>query len=307
MASRNERIRFTPRYPRVPATRAYGRATSPLDDLYHYVLTRSWRVLLALECAAFLAVNLLFAWLYTFDPGAIAEARPGSLEDAFYFSVQTMATIGYGAMHPETRYAHVLVTIEAMLGILGTALVTGLTFARFARPTARVLWAERVVIAPRDGAPHLMFRLANWRHNDIMEARLQVVLLVAETTQEGEQVRRMIELPLVIDHTPLFAMTWTAMHRIDEKSPFHGEGAIDRLRASAGELFLSLQGIDDTFNTEVHARHRYRMDDIVVGGRFENVLTIRPDGTREIDYRFFHTVVPLHPEEGPAPERGPVS
>lgn len=290
-----------------PAIRTYGLERAPFEDVYHSILTRSWWRFLGLIAVLFVVLNLLFALLYLAQPGAIANARSGSFEDAFYFSVQTMATIGYGAMHPETRYAHVLVTIEAMLGILGTALVTGLTFARFARPTARVLWAERVVIAPRDGAPHLMFRLANWRHNDIMEARLQAVLLVAETTQEGEQVRRMIELPLVIDHTPLFAMTWTAMHRIDEKSPFHGEGAIERLRASAGELFLSMQGIDDTFNTEVHARHRYRMDDLVVGARFENVLTIRPDGTREIDYRFFHTVVPLHPEEGLAPERGPVS
>lgn len=298
MTDREERIRFEPRAPRVPATRAYGRATSPLEDLYHYVLTRTWGVLLLQLCAGFLVANLLFAWLYTLDPHAIAAARPGSLEDAFFFSVQTMATIGYGAMHPVTRYAHVLVTIEAMVGILGTAVVTGLTFARFARPTARVLWAERAVICPRDGVPHLMFRLANWRHNDIIEARLQVALLVAETTQEGEQVRRMLELPLVIDHTPLFAMTWTAMHRIDEKSPFHGAGALVRLKASAGELFLSLQGVDDTFATEVHARHRYRMDDIVVGARFENVLTIRPDGTREIDYRYFHKVVPVHLHEG---------
>lgn len=307
MAGRNERIRFSPRYPKVPATRAYGRSTSPLDDLYHYVLTRSWSALLALECAAFLAANLLFAWLYTLDPSSISEARPGSLADAFFFSVQTMATIGYGAMHPATTWANVLVTLEAMLGILGTAMVTGLTFARFARPTARVLWAERAVIGPRDGAPHLMFRLANWRHNDIMEARLQVVLLVAETTQEGEQVRRMIELPLVIDHTPIFTMTWTAMHRIDESSPFFGVGALQRLKGSAGELFLSLQGIDDTFNTEVHARHRYRMDDIVVGGRFENVLTIRPDGTREIDYRYFHTVLPVHEHHEPQPERDTLS
>jgi len=293
MSASPERIRFKGRPPRTTITRVYGRTTYPLEDIYHYALTQPW-VLLYLELAvAFLLANLAFAFLYSLDPGGIADARPGSIEDAFFFSVQTMATIGYGAMHPVSRWANMLVTAEAMVGVLGTALVTGLTFARFARPTARVLFGERAVIGPRDGSPHLMLRMANWRHNHILDARLQVLLLWSETTREGETVRRMHELPLVAPTTPLLAMTWTAMHRIDETSPFYGPGALDRLRAAGGELYLNLTGLDDTFNTEIHARHHYMLDDIVVGARFENVLTIRPDGSREIDYRFFHQTVAI--------------
>lgn len=293
MPATPEKIRFKLRPPTTTITRVHGRATFPLEDLYHYALTRTWLVVFGQLAAAFLLANVGFAVLYALEPGSIAEARPGSIEDAFFFSVQTMATIGYGAMHPETRWANMLVTAEAMIGVLGTAVVTGLTFARFARPTARVLFADKAVVGPRDGMQHLMFRMANWRHNHILDAKLKVLLLWAEKTREGESVRRMHELPLIGGETPLFAMTWTVMHRVDETSPFFGPDALARLRASGAELFVSLQGIDDTFNTEVHARHHYTLDDIVVGARFENVLTVHADGTREIDYRYFHRVVPL--------------
>jgi inward rectifier potassium channel len=306
--NRDDRIRFAERPSWRPRTVVYGRATHPLADLFHFVLTRSWSLLLVILCAGFIAINAGFALLYTLDPGAIA-ASDGSFEDAFFFSVQTMATIGYGAMHPQTRFAHVLVTLEAMIGVLSTAIVTGLTFARFARPSARVLFAERAVIGPHNGEPHLMFRLANWRHDDVVDAQVQVILLVSERTTEGEIQRRMIEIPLVADRTPLFSATWTVMHRIDAASPFHGTGALAALRAGASELFLGVRGIDETFNTEVHARHRYTINDIAVGARFANVLMIRPDGTREIDYRYFHRLEPIDasatatPHEREAPRR----
>jgi inward rectifier potassium channel len=284
--------------------KAVGTERAPHKDLYHFVLSRSWPEFFALVALGFLLANTLFAGLYLLQPGSIANARPGSFEDAFYFSVQTLATIGYGGMYPVTRFGHVIVTFEALTGIMSVAVVTGLTFTRFARPTARVLFSEKVVLAPRDGVPHLMFRVANWRRNQISEAHLHVMLLVTERTREGEVLRRQIDLPLVRDRTAVFYLSWTAMHRIDEQSPFFGEGALERLRAQKAEIFLGLSGMDETIGQTINARYGYTLDDIVADVRFADVLTIHPDGTREIDYRRFHDVVPLDAadsREEPAP------
>jgi inward rectifier potassium channel len=278
--------------------RARGTAYAPHKDLYHFVLSRTWPEFFVLVAVGFLLVNTLFAALYLVQPGGIANARPGSFEDAFYFSVQTLATIGYGGMYPVTRFAHLTVTFEALTGILSVAVITGITFTRFARPTARVLFADKIVLAPRDGVPHLMFRVANWRRNQVVEAQLRVVLLTTQRTREGEVLRRQIDLPLVRDRTAVFFLTWTAMHVIDEHSPFYGEGALERLRAQKSEMFLGLTGMDETIGQMIHARYNYSLDDIVTNVRFADVLTLHPDGTREIDYRKFHDVVPLEGVDG---------
>ncbi len=296
MRAMNQVAKTTPSPPQVSNTfaiRTIGRKRAPYDDLYHSVLTSSWWLFFALVALAFISANALFAVGYLMQSGSIANAREGSFQDAFFFSVQTMATIGYGGMAPATLFGHIMVTFEAIVAMLGVALVTGITFAKFSRPTARVLFADKAVIAPRDGVPHLMFRMANWRRNTILEAQLRVILLVEETTPEGQVMRRPMELSLVRDRNPLFLMTWTAMHRIGEESPFHGADALARLRARKAELFLSLMGTDETFAQTVHARRGYRLSDIVVGAQFADVLTFLEDGTRVIDYRPFHDVVPL--------------
>src|SRR5262249_8474492 len=157
-------------------------------------------------------------------------------EDVFYFSVQTLATIGYGTMAPATRYGHVIVVLEALVGTLGVALVVGVTFAKFARPTARVLFSERIVCTLRDGVPHLVFRLANWRGNMVVEGQLRVFVLMVEKTSEGDTIRVPRELPLVRDRTALFALTWTPMHRIDRQSPFWGGVAsLEKLSEQSAE------------------------------------------------------------------------
>jgi inward rectifier potassium channel len=276
---------------------AVGLERAPHKDLYHFILARTWPQFFLLVAIGFITTNAVFAAAYLIQPGCVANARPGSFEDAFYFSVQTMATIGYGGMYPVTRLAHITVTVEALCGIITVALVTGLTFTRFARPAARVLFSEKIVISKRDGVPHLMFRMANWRRNQIVEAQLRVVLLVSERTREGEGLRRLIDLPLVRDRTAMFFLTWTAMHVIDASSPFHGPGALGRLREQQAELFLSLVGYDETIGQTIHARHDYRLDDIVENARFADVLSFLPDGRRKIDYRKFHDVVVLEEEE----------
>jgi inward rectifier potassium channel len=294
-ATPRKSVRLAPTPNGRPRVRAIGQRFAPHQDLYHYVLTRSWSEFFLFMFLAFLAANALFAVFYWAEPGSVSNARPGSFEDAFFFSVQTMATIGYGGMTPATRFAHVVVTIEAMTGILSVALITGITFTKFARPTARVLFSDKLVMAPRDGVPHLMFRMANWRHNLVSEAELRVILLITERTREGESLRRPVELSLVRNRTPLFAFTWTALHLIDEQSPFFGPDAIDRLHAVGAEIYVTLTGVDEVMG-QIHAQHSYRLSDIVANVRFADVVSLRPDGVREIDYRSFHDLVPLEPE-----------
>ena len=279
--------------------RAIGRPWEPQKEIYHFLLRRSWLGFFCTVALGFLAANAVFAALYVTDPGGISNARGRSFEDAFFFSVQTMATIGYGTMAPVTRFTHIVVTFEALVGILAVALITGITFSKFSRPTARVVFSDRMVIAPRNGVPHLMFRLANWRQNQVLEAQLRLILLITERTLEGETLRRPHELKLLRDRNPLFSLTWLAMHKIDESSPFFGPRAFGRLREQNAQIFVSLYGVDETVGQNIHARYPYTLDDIVPGARFVDLLVDLPDGTRQLDYRVFHDIEPL-PAAGPA-------
>lgn len=278
----------------MPDVRRVGQRFAPQDDVYHFVLTRSWTQFFLLIAAVFLVVNSAFALIYLSQPGAIQNARPGSFEDHFYFSVHTLATIGYGSMAPQTRFANLVVTFEAFLGLILVALMTGMTFAKFARPRAQVLFAKRMVVQPRDGVPHLQFRVANWRHNQIVEAQLAVMLLVMETTKEGETLRRPLPLELVRAKNAMFSLSWLAMHRIDESSPFYGDRdeALRRLRGQGAEIFVSLSGMDETMGQQIVARYRYRLDDIAWDARYVDILSIDETGRRTVDYHKFHDVEP---------------
>lgn len=283
-----------------------GLVRAPFEDVYHQILMRPWWQFVLLTALAFLGLNLIFATLYFIQPGSVSNARDGSFEDHFYFSVQTLATIGYGGMAPATRWAHAVVTVEAFSGILSVAVITGVTFAKFARPTSRVIFSAKVPITPRHGVPHLMFRMANQRQNLVVEATLRALVLVRESTPEGETLRRPIDLKLVRDRTAIFTLSWTAMHVIDESSPFFGEGAIERLRERGAEIYLSFSGLDETLAQPIHARWRYQLDDIVPNVRFADILDVRDDGVRVLDYRNFDEVVPLNPP-APAQSNGPLS
>lgn len=269
--------------------RTLGRRWAPWEDIYHTVLGISWAAYFAFIGLAFVSANALFACLYLLEPGSIAGAHD-TFTDAFFFSVQSLATIGYGTMAPATLYGHVLVTIEALTGLLGFALVTGVTFSKFARPTARVVFSKNAVVGERDGERFLMFRMANYRHNQIVEAQLRVMILQTVVTREGEQLRVPLEVPLVRDRSAFFRLTWTASHRIDDKSPFFGPDAEKRLREKDSQIFLSLTGLDETIAQTVHARQVYTLDDIVWGARFKDVISLATDGIRTIDYRYMHEV-----------------
>jgi inward rectifier potassium channel len=273
---------------------AKGRVVAPWDDLYHGILTCSWSVFVLLVLAWFLATNSLYAGLYLLQPGAVTEVN--NFEAAFYFSVESLTTIGFGVMTPTTRYAHILVTSEALVGILSTALITGITFAKFARPKARVLFAEPIVIGRRDGVETMTFRLANFRHNSIVEATIRIILLVPSVTKEGETIRTPIDLKLVRERSATFVLTWLVFHVVDEASPFFGgEPTLARLREQGAELWVALSGMDDTVGQNIFSRYRYSIDDVVMNARFLDVLAIEPDGTRVVDYHNFHLVEPQLP------------
>jgi inward rectifier potassium channel len=268
-----------------------GLRTATLRDVYHSLLTTAWAQFFALVLVAYLGANLLFAAGYLAIGDGIEEARPGNFSDAFFFSVQTMATIGYGKMAPRGLAANLLVTLEALIGLLGLALVTGLVFAKFSRPTARVIFSQNAVISRFDGVPSLLVRMANERGNQIAEAQAHLVLLRTERTPEGEEIRRAHDLHLRRSHSAFFAFTWLVVHPITPDSPLHGETA-ESLKAKDIDLVASMTGLDETLSQSVHARHAWTPDQILWGHRFADVLVSLPDGRRAIDYRRFHDVEP---------------
>ncbi|HEY3918773.1 MAG TPA: ion channel [Stellaceae bacterium] len=291
-ARRSSRARRTARR-RPSAAPAVERITTRGDwplDFYHRLLTTPWRRLFVVLAIAYIAFNLVFAGLYLLQPGAIANARPRSFTDAFFFSVQTMATIGYGEMRPVTLYANLLVTVEVLLGMTGLAVASGLVFARFSRPTARVMFSKVAVITNQDGVPSLMFRAANQRRNEILEAQVTVMLLRDEVSSEGVEMRRFHDMVVSRPHTPMFALTWTVIHPIDKESPLYGLSRED-LAAAHAQIVASIVGIDETFSQTVYARHDYDAGDIHWNRRLADILSRAEDGRRSIDYRRFHDTV----------------
>lgn len=273
-----------------------GEHYTPWSDLYHLLLTMSWLRFLGLVAGLFLINNLLFAIAYLIGGDNIANAAPGSIVDTFFFSVQTMATIGYGAMYPKTVYANILVTVEALVGLLGVAMATGLMFARFSRPTARVLLSNIAVITPYHGVPTLMFRAANKRGNQILEAKLAVTLIRDEVTPEGLTMRRLHDMNLTRNQSPFFILTWTGMHPIDEHSPLYNETP-ESLAVSNSEILVSLTGIDETVSQTVHARQVYPVHNIRWNHRFADIFSTSPHGQRVIDYTYFHDVIAIEEKE----------
>jgi inward rectifier potassium channel len=272
------------------------------DDFYHQLMISSWPFLLLEVVGAITFVNCLFALGYLVS-GGIEHARRGSFADAFFFSVQTMATIGYGKMVPASILANLLASAEALTGLLAFALVTGLVFSKFSRPTARVRFTRNAVIALRDGLPSLMFRMANVRANQIVEAHIHVVLARQERTLEGEEVRRFYDLDLTRYRNTIFNYSWTAIHPIDINSPLYGATA-QSLEASDAEITVSLTGIDETFSQTVYARYYYDAEDIIWGARLADITSRTPEGEFYLNFARYDQVVPAElPHTELAPQR----
>jgi inward rectifier potassium channel len=271
--------------------RRVGLDTNWRHDLYHRTISLPWYGFLLLGSAMYLGGNVIFALLYMVQPGAILQARPGSFLDAFFFSVQTMATIGYGAMSPATVYANTVVTAETLFGMLLLAMVSGLTFARISIPTARVLFSRSAVISRYDGAPTLMVRLANQRRSHVVQAQVTLSLLRNERSAEGHSMRRFHDLKLARATTPVFALTFTVMHVVTPESPLYGATAESLLRDEV-ELVISVTGLDGVLFQTIHARASYLADEILFGRRFVDIFKRQPDGGFVINFLDFHQTEP---------------
>ena len=261
----------------------------PFRDLYHWLLVITWWHFLLLLSLFYFLVNVAFACAYLTTNGGIANAGSNSFIDAFFFSVQSLSTIGYGAMYPQTLYAQILVTFEVLVGLILVAMATGLMFARFAQPKARVIFSKVAVICPFNNIPTLMLRVANKRDNRIIEARVQISLLKNEISTEGIELRRLYNLNLMRSESPSFTLSWLVMHQIDESSPFYGENINSLIKYNA-EVLVTLTGIDETFSQTIHARYVYQMRDILWSMRFVDILHKSNKGEYTINYEKFHDV-----------------
>ena len=258
-------------------------------NLYHLFLRATWFRALTGIVIAYLSINVIFGAVYLVI-GGIANMHEGSFFDAFVFSVQTIATIGYGSMAPTTTAANVVVIMEAVVGLLSTAVSTGLVFAKFTLASPMIRFAKHAVVQVQNGKPTLIIRLGNMRGNLIVEATARVAVLRRETTNEGATWFRLVDLPLTRERTPALTRSWSLLHVIDERSPFFGADPASLKKAEV-EVIISIMGIDETSLQQVHARKRYVDSEVRFGMRYADMLSTRPDGQFQLDMSMFDEIV----------------
>jgi inward rectifier potassium channel len=278
---------------------AHGLDPGFWSDLYHRSMTVYWPVFFGIAALIFVFLNAAFAFVYWLGDKPIANVSPDlplpfSL---FYFSIETLATVGYGDMHPQTNYGHLVATVEIFTGMCFLAVMTGLIFARFSRPKARFVFARYPVVTMYQGEPTLMIRIANARHNAISQATARLWLLRLENTKEREQFRRYYELKLDRREHPMFSLSWTLLHIIDKTSAFHGLTPDDFADAE-GALILNVDGVDDNSAQRLYARQIYSRQDIRWQHRYRDITSLSAKGRLVLDYTKFDDVVPEARESG---------
>ena len=262
-------------------------------SFYHVLLEMTWPRFFIVAGIAYLGLNMFFAFAYAWL-GAEAIAGSGAVTfgeriwEDFFFSVQTSSTLGYGQLSPAGLLANVLVTVEALAGLMSFGLISGLMFARFARPTAKILFSEVAVVAPYEGGTALQFRLINRRRTQISDLQVRVICARRQPDGVGRQYD---QLELERSRVAFFPVSWTVVHPIDEGSPLHGLG-MEELIASDTEFLVLLQGFDETFSQTVHVRTSYRAEEVVYGARFASLFDgdLSEDGEVSVDMRRLHDV-----------------
>ncbi len=253
-------------------------------DPYHLALSLSWPGFLLMFVVFELAINVLFATLYALQPGSVANASPGSFADLFFFSLETLATVGYGAMSPATLYGHTVSAVEIISGLAFIAIMTGLTFVRFSRPRAKILYADTAVVVQYNGHPTLMIRIGNGRYSTLSDARARLGALLGEETREGQFYRRVHDLKLQRDRIPLFPLTWTLMHVIDEHSPLRGFTK-EQYSRKLVRLFLEVEARDPNLAAQIYDIKDYGADQVVFGMRYADAVSIDEHGNTIADLR----------------------
>ena len=260
-------------------------------DPYHFAITLSWPGYLLALLALYLSVNLIFAVLFWLVPGSVANARPGSFADAFFFSIETIGTVGYGEMYPATLYGHVIASAEIMSSLAFFAILTGLTFVRFSRPRAKLVFAANPVVAVRNATPTLMLQVANGRPGVLTDATAKLNVLLSDTAAGGRELRHAQELRLERAHQPIFPLSWTLMHVLDEQSPLHGYDS-DRVLKEKARIFVTLEARDPMLATSVHEIRTYAPEDIRFGVRYRDPISIGSDGMPVLDLRIIGALEP---------------
>ncbi len=258
-------------------------------DVYHWILGLRWPHFAALIAGVYIVINLLFAALYAIDENCIAGMTPHSFPEAFFFSVQTLATVGYGHMYPQTAYGHFVTTIEIISGMFWLAVMTGLIFVRFSRPTARIVFSKSVVIGTLNGQPTLMLRIGNLRQHSMVEAEFRIMLNRNEPISEGDDFRYFYNLKLHFDRLSAFPAALTLRHTIDGQGPLFGATAAS-LESSNTHLVASVVGIDPVIPAAVQTAQDYSWRDIRFGHRFVEIYTESGDGKLTVDYGRLHDV-----------------
>jgi inward rectifier potassium channel len=266
---------------------AEGLRLSFWADISHRCMTASWAAFISGAVLVFMVFNAVFAVFYWIGNQPISNVPGGAYIDYLYFSIETLSTAGYGDMHPQTHYGHFIAAVELFTGIFSMSLMTGLIFARFSRPNARLLFADNPVISHHEGKRTLMIRFVNERHNIISNATAKLWLLKNVVSMEGQPLRRFYELPLVRNEHPALALSWTLYHVLDEESPLYGLDA-DDLDASDVTLVVVVSGYDVVAAQTVHARKSYDHSDIRFGHRYADIIGTTDDGRIKIDYGRFH-------------------
>lgn len=267
-----------------------GAPRSGASDIYYALVSSSWARLTLLFVLVFMVSNALFATVYLLDSDGI-QGGDGSFFDAYFFSVQSMSTIGYGTMSPTSLWTNIWVTVEVMFGIVLIALTTGIVFAKFARPTANVLFSETAIITRRNGKPALMIRVANAREGALVAASMQLSVLRSEVTDEGDRLRRLLDLSLVRNRIPFFTLSWSVIHEIDAESPLH-QITPEEWEADDTALVALLTGHDGDYGTTVYAQQLYYGEDLRWGHRFVDVIET-DQRQLTINYDKFHQTCPL--------------
>lgn len=265
-----------------------GADRTPFSDFYHALLRLPWWVSFLTIVLVFLTSNLVFALIYV-EVGGVANAQPGSIADAFFFSVQTMGTIGYGNMYPSTHAANTVVVAESTVSLILTALATGLVFAKFSRSTSRFVFTHEAVIYPRNGVPTLTFRLGNQRGNQIVNAEVHLSWSFTETLDDGKIFYRSLDLKLSRERFLTLSRSWTVLHIIDESSPLFGITP-EKFSKMESELQVMVVGLDDTSLQSVHAGTQYFTHQVLWGARHKDILSESEDGNVILDLRGFHDI-----------------
>jgi inward rectifier potassium channel len=296
-----------PVYPRIvpsgrkvpPRPIIQGQDRSKWTDIYQGMLRAPWWAFFAGLAVIFVAIVSAFAGLYMLNPGGIANLNTNNFLDAFFFSAAILTTSGTGTLVPTDLYSNIVVTVQGFFGLLNLAVATGALFARLSRPTSRMMFSKIATITMFEGKPTFMFRVANQRGNQVLEANCTLNMARQITTREGYVMRRFEPMALVRSSTPLFALSWTIMHTIDENSPLWNMNQ-DQMFDQQVEIIAVLSGTDETYSDTIYARDSYTPDEIVWNKRFVDILSVSK-GRRHVDLHRFHDVCDdecFMPEDG---------